>query len=85
MARAVPLLTWSGAAAGSSLTYASTAWLLSGLSASPFLNALLPALGSLPALVPLPMVRRGSCSNRRRPPCFCWRPSGPEPAVPGRR
>ena len=59
MARAVPLLTWSGAAAGSSLTYASTAWLLSGLSASPFLNALLPALSSLPALVPLPMVRRG--------------------------
>ncbi len=36
------------------LTLASTGWLVSGLSPSPLVNSLLPALGALPALLPLP-------------------------------
>ena len=55
-------LRWGSAQAGISLSLASTAWLLSGLTPSPFLNTLLPALTTLPALLPL----------RRRAGAFCW-------------
>ena len=55
-------LRWGSAQAGVSLSLASTAWLLSGLTPSPLLNTLLPALTTLPALLPL----------RRRPGAFCW-------------
>ena len=55
-------LRWGSAQAGVSLSLASTAWLLSGLSASPLINTLLPALTTLPALLPL----------RRRAGAFCW-------------
>lgn len=46
---------WGSAQAGSALTLASTGWLVSGLSPSPLINGLLPALGALPALLPLPL------------------------------
>lgn len=52
-------LLWASAAAGGSLTTASTAWLLSGLTPSPLVNALLPALSSVPALFALPRRRWG--------------------------
>ena len=55
-------LRWSSAQAGISLSLASTAWLLSGLTPSPFVNTLLPALTTLPALLPL----------KRRAGAFCW-------------
>lgn len=55
-------LRWGSAQAGVSLSLASTAWLLSGLSSSPLVNTLLPALTTLPALLPL----------RRRAGAFCW-------------
>ena len=55
-------LRWGSAQAGVSLSLASTAWMLSGLSASPLINTLLPALTTLPALLPL----------RRRAGAFCW-------------
>ncbi|SBO43076.1 hypothetical protein [Cyanobium sp. NIES-981] len=48
-----PSLLWGSAQAGSSLTLAATAWLVSGLTASPLLNSLLPALATLPVLLPL--------------------------------
>lgn len=54
-----PSLLWSSAQAGTSLTLASTAWLVSGLSPSPLVNSLLPALGTLPALLPLQRRRGG--------------------------
>ncbi|MFM7675786.1 MAG: hypothetical protein ACKO5F_09430 [Synechococcus sp.] len=44
---------WGSAQAGSSLTLASTAWMVSGFTPSPLLNSLLPALGTLPVLLPL--------------------------------
>ncbi|NQV09663.1 MAG: hypothetical protein HQ527_00610 [Cyanobacteria bacterium] len=53
-----PLL-WASAVAGGSLSYASTAWLLSGLTPSPLMNAMLPALSSVPALFALPRQRSG--------------------------
>lgn len=46
-------LLWGSAQAGSSLTLASTAWMVSGFTPSPLVNSLLPALGTLPALLPL--------------------------------
>ncbi len=46
-------LLWGSAQAGSSLTLASTAWMVSGFTPSPLLNSLLPALGTLPVLLPL--------------------------------
>ena len=46
-------LLWGSAQAGTSLTMASTAWMVSGLTPSPLLNSLLPALGTLPVLLPL--------------------------------
>ncbi len=51
----LPSLAWGSAQAGGALTVASTGWLVSGLSPSPLINSLLPALGALPALLPLPM------------------------------
>lgn len=42
---------WGSAQAGVSLSLASSAWLLSGLTDSPLLNSLLPALTTLPALL----------------------------------
>ena len=44
-------LRWGSAQAGVSLSLASTAWLLSGLTPSPLLNTLLPVLTTLPALL----------------------------------
>ena len=44
---------WGTAQAGISLSLASSAWLLSGLTASPLINSLLPAFTTLPALLPL--------------------------------
>ncbi len=41
------------------LTLGSTGWLVSGLSPSPLVNSLLPALGALPALLPLPFQAGG--------------------------
>lgn len=55
-------LRWGSAQAGVSLCLASTAWLLSGLSPSPLINTLLPALTTLPALLPL----------KRQAGAFCW-------------
>ena len=55
-------LRWGSAQAGISLSLASVAWLLSGLTPSPLLNTLLPAITTLPALL----------SFRRRPGAFCW-------------
>ena len=46
-------LRWGGAQAGASLTLASSGWLLSGMTASPLINSLLPALTTVPALLPL--------------------------------
>ncbi|QEY33235.1 hypothetical protein EVJ50_14325 [Synechococcus sp. RSCCF101] len=46
-------LAWGSSQAGSSLSLAATAWLVSGLSRSPLLNGLLPAVVTLPALLPL--------------------------------
>ena len=46
-------LRWSSAQAGISLSLASSAWLLSGLTPSPLLNSLLPAMTTLPALLPI--------------------------------
>ena len=55
-------LRWGSAQAGVSLSLASTAWLLSGLTPSPLVNTFLPALTTLPALLPL----------KRRAGAFCW-------------
>ena len=44
---------WGAAQAGISLSLASSAWLLSGLTGSPLINSLLPAFSTLPALLPL--------------------------------
>ncbi|MCP9848214.1 hypothetical protein [Cyanobium sp. Morenito 9A2] len=54
MSSLLPSLAWASAQASGALTVASTGWLVSGLSPSPLVNSLLPALGALPALVPLP-------------------------------
>ena len=55
-------LRWGSAQAGVSLSLASSGWLLSGLTPSPLVNSLLPALTTLPALLPL----------KRRAGAFCW-------------
>ena len=49
---------WGAAQAGISLSLASSAWLLSGLTSSPLINSMLPALTTLPAL--LSFQRRAS-------------------------
>ncbi|WP_094554250.1 hypothetical protein [Synechococcus sp. 1G10] len=58
MSGVLPSLAWGSAQAGGALTVASTGWLVSGLSPSPLVNSLLPALGALPALLPLPLKAR---------------------------
>ena len=55
-------IRWGSAQAGVSLSLASSGWLLSGLTPSPLINSLLPALTTLPALLPL----------KRRAGAFCW-------------
>ncbi|MCX5930463.1 MAG: hypothetical protein NTW83_01150, partial [Cyanobacteria bacterium] len=52
----LPVLAWGSAQASTSLTLAASAWMVSGLNPSPLLNSLLPALVTLPAL--LPLIRR---------------------------
>lgn len=52
----LPVLAWGSAQASTSLTLAAAAWMVSGLSSSPLVNSLLPALVTLPAL--LPLIRR---------------------------
>ena len=52
-------LRWSSAQAGVTLSLASSAWLLSGLTPSPLINALLPALTTAPALLPIRRRARG--------------------------
>lgn len=49
----LPMLAWGSAQASTSLTLAAAAWMVSGLSPSPLVNSLLPALVTLPALLPL--------------------------------
>jgi hypothetical protein len=46
-------LSWSSAQASGSLALGSTAWMLSGLTASPLFNGLLPTLVALVTLLPL--------------------------------
>ena len=46
-------IRWGSFQAGRSLTMASTSWLISGLSVSPMINSLLPAIATLPVLLPL--------------------------------
>lgn len=46
-------LSWSSAQASGSLALGSSAWMLSGLTASPLLNGLLPTLVALVTLLPL--------------------------------
>ena len=55
---AAPIL-WGTSQAGSTLLFASSAWMVSGLTSSPFLNGLFPAVGALPALVNLGFRRSG--------------------------
>ena len=54
MRRGLLSLAWGSAQAGATLTLASSAWLVSGLSPSPLVNSLLPVLATATALVPLP-------------------------------
>ena len=57
--RSSPPVQLGASLAGASLTLASTAWMVSGLNASPLLNSLLPALGALPLLVQLRRTPKG--------------------------
>lgn len=57
-----PALIGSGLRTGASLTGASAAWLVSGLSPSPLINSLLPALSAGTALLPLPGSARAGLS-----------------------
>ncbi len=53
-------LAWSSSQGGGTLAIGATAWLLSGLTPSPLLNGVLPALATMPLLVPLPQrIRLG--------------------------
>jgi hypothetical protein len=51
-------LTWCSQRIGTSITAATAAWMVSGMSASPLLNSLLPALGAATALLPIPSRAR---------------------------
>ena len=55
---AAPAL-WGASQAGSTLLLASSAWMVSGLTSSPFLNGLFPAVGALPVLLNLGFRRSG--------------------------
>ena len=57
--RSAPPVLLGASQAGASLTLASTAWMVSGLTASPLLNSPLPALGVLPLLMPLRRPLKG--------------------------
>ena len=57
--RPTPMLLQASAQAGVNLTLAATVWMVSGLTASPLLNSLLPALGALPLLLQLKRHSRG--------------------------
>ncbi len=60
MQRRLLTLAWSSSQAGGTLAVGATAWLLSGLTPSPLLNGVLPALATLPLLLPLPQrIRLG--------------------------
>jgi len=52
--RALLTLAWGSSRAATSLAVASAAWMLSGLTPSPLINGLLPAVVSAPLLLPLP-------------------------------
>jgi hypothetical protein len=52
--RALLTLAWGSSRAATSLAIASAAWMLSGLTPSPLLNGLLPAVVSAPQLLALP-------------------------------
>ena len=52
--RALLTLAWGSSRAATSLALASAAWMLSGLSPSPLINGLLPAVVSIPVLLPVP-------------------------------
>ena len=52
--RALFTLAWGSSRAATSLAVASAAWMLSGLTPSPLINGLLPAVVSAPLLLPLP-------------------------------
>ena len=52
--RALFTLAWGSSRAAISLAVASAAWMLSGLTPSPLINGLLPAVVSAPLLLPLP-------------------------------
>lgn len=52
--RALLTLAWGSSRAATSLAASSAAWMLSGLTPSPLINGLLPAVSSAPLLLPLP-------------------------------
>ena len=52
--RALLTLAWGSSRAATSLAAASAAWMLSGLTPSPLINGLLPAVSSAPLLLHLP-------------------------------
>lgn len=54
MRRRLLTLAWGSGQASGSLALGATAWLVSGLTSSPLLNGLLPALATLPLLLPVP-------------------------------
>jgi hypothetical protein len=60
MRRRLLTLAWSSSQASGTLAIGATAWLLSGLTPSPLVNGVLPAVATLPLLVPLPQrIRLG--------------------------
>ncbi len=58
MRRRLLTVAWGSGQASGSLAIGATAWLVSGLTASPLVNGLLPALATLPLLLPLPQRLR---------------------------
>ena len=52
--RALLTLAWGSSRAATSLAVASAAWMLSGLTPSPLVNGLVPAVVAAPLLLPLP-------------------------------
>ncbi|WP_216916082.1 MULTISPECIES: hypothetical protein [unclassified Synechococcus] len=61
MQRRLLTIAWGSSQASGTLAIGATAWLLSGLTPSPLVNGVLPALATLPLLLPLPQrIRLGS-------------------------
>ncbi len=56
---APPMLLQGSAQAGANLSLAASAWMVSGITGSPLLNTLLPALGALPFLLQLKRTAHG--------------------------